>query len=407
MRDALPESGHGSATLTSPTTSDVGRTELRRLIGSYAGTEEGTIVVAVGGIHGNEPAGVRAAEVVLASLHERRPRFRGRFTAIAGNIQALAGNQRFIVKDLNRLWTRARLATLTAAPDATALDAEDREQLGMWREIEASLSRSKGPAILLDLHTSSADGPPFATMGDTLCNRSFVQKLPLPVILGLEEQIDGALLEYVNNLGHITVGVEGGRHDRPDSVAHHVAVLWVSLIAAGCLREEDVPDLPVHLEALDRATHGIPRIVEMRYRHAIRETDQFRMRPGFRNFDPVKKGDTLAHDHKGPIRARETGVLLLPLYQVKGDDGFFMGREVRPFWLKLSSILRRMGVAEWPHLLPGVRRDPREEGTLIVNTWIARFFPLEVFHLLGYRKRRRRGPYLVVSRRREEFDIAR
>jgi hypothetical protein len=38
---------------------------------------------------------------------------------------------------------------------------------------------------------------------------------------------------------------------------------------------------------------------------------------------------------------------------------------------------------------------------------IARFFPLEVFHLLGYRKRRRRGPYLIVSRRREEFEITR
>jgi len=84
-----------------------------------------------------------------------------------------------------------------------------------------------------------------------------------------------------------------------------------------------------------------------------------------------------------------------------------MGREVRPFWLKLSALLRRMGVADWPHLLPGVRKDPREDGSLIVNTWIARFFPLEVFHLLGYRKRRRRGSYLVVSRRREEFEIGR
>jgi hypothetical protein len=397
MSELYPESGRASATMT----------ESRHVIGSYAGTETGTIVIAVGGIHGNEPAGVRAAETVLAGLHERRPRFRGQFTAIAGNMQALAGNQRFIVKDLNRQWTRARVAALASAADSAGFDPEDRELLGMWREIEVALGRSKGPAILLDLHTSSADGPPFATMGDTLCNRKFVQKLPLPVILGLEEQIDGALLEYVNNLGHITVGVEAGRHDRPASLAHHVAVLWLSLVAAGCMDASDVPDLEGHLATLDRATHDIPRIVEMRHRHVIRESDEFRMRPGFRSFDPVKKGDELAHDRKGAVRARETGVLLLPLYQAKGDDGFFMGREVRPFWLTLSSILRRMGVADLPHLLPGVRRDPREEGTLIVNTWIARFFPLEVFHLLGYRKRRRRGPYLIVSRRREEFEIAR
>ena len=397
MSEVLSESGHRSATMT----------DLRRVIGSYAGAEEGTIVLAVGGIHGNEPAGVRAAEIVLAALHERRPRFRGQFTAIAGNIQALSENTRFIAKDLNRLWTRTRITALTAVPDGAGLDAEDREQLGMWKEIEGSLERSKGPAILLDLHTSSADGPPFATMGDTLCNRRFVQKLPLPVILGLEEQIDGALLEYVNNLGHITVGVEGGRHDRPGSVAHHVAVLWLSLVAAGCLDDCDVPDREAHVALLDKSTHDIPRIVEMRHRHVIRESDEFRMRPGFRNFDAVKKGDELAYDRKGPVYANETGVLLLPLYQAKGDDGFFMGREVRPFWLRLSALLRRLGVADWPHVLPGVRRDPREEGTLIVDTWVARFFPLEVLHLLGYRKRRQRGRCLVVSRRREEFESQR
>jgi hypothetical protein len=52
--------------------------------------------------------------------------------------------------------------------------------------------------------------------------------------------------------------------------------------------------------------------------------------------------------------------------------------------------------------LPGVLAHPREREVLIVDTRIARFYPLEVFHLFGYRKRRRIGPVLLVSRRRHD-----
>jgi len=127
------------------------------------------------------------------------------------------------------------------------------------------------------------------------------------------------------------------------------------------------------------------------------------MKPGYRHFQRVVKGETLGTDHGGEVRAREAGVVLLPLYQVQGDDGFFLGRVVRPFWLRVSAILRWLGVPAWSHLLPGVRRHPAREDTLIVNTRLARFYPLDLFHLLGYRKRRRQGNLLLVSRRREEL----
>ena len=108
---------------------------------------------------------------------------------------------------------------------------------------------------------------------------------------------------------------------------------------------------------LGRASSGTS-IVEVRYRHPIRGEDRFRMEPGFANFQRVKKGELLARDHKGQITARESGMVLLPLYQALGDDGFFLGREVRPFWLKLSAILRKLRVGDYSHCLPGVRRDP-------------------------------------------------
>jgi hypothetical protein len=52
--------------------------------------------------------------------------------------------------------------------------------------------------------------------------------------------------------------------------------------------------------------------------------------------------------------------------------------------------------------LPGVKRNPADEDSLIVNTRIARVFPLQIFHLLGFRKRRWREEKLVVSRRKHD-----
>src|SRR5262249_4741782 len=155
--------------------------------------------------------------------------------------------------------------------------------------------------------------------------------LPIPVILGLEEQIDGSLLEFINNLGHVTLGVEAGRHDLPSSIDRHEAVLWLALLTAGALDPRDVPEAEHCRELLADASKSLPHITEVRLRHAIRETDGFRMNPGYRNFQPIRKGDVLAHDRKGPVRAKESGMILLPLYQVLGDDGFFLGRVVRPF----------------------------------------------------------------------------
>ena len=48
------------------------------------------------------------------------------------------------------------------------------------------------------------------------------------------------------------------------------------------------------------------------------------LKPGFKNFDKVKEGDLLAKDKRGPIFAKKSGFLLMPLYQKEGNDGFFI-----------------------------------------------------------------------------------
>lgn len=64
----------------------------------------------------------------------------------------------------------------------------------LLEEIDAALARRRGPVIFLDLHTTSAAGTPFTIIADTLLNRRLALSLPAPVILGLEEHLEGTTL---------------------------------------------------------------------------------------------------------------------------------------------------------------------------------------------------------------------
>ena len=179
-------------------------------------------------------------------------------------------------------------------------------------------------------------------------------------------------------------------------------MIWLALVNAGILDKSNVPDFEKQAENRAQAS-GKTRIVEVRHREAVAPEDEFVMNPGFENFDRIKRGQVLAKNKLGVIKAIESGLILMPLYQKLGEDGFFIGREVAPFWLKLSAFLRKLKIADFVHILPGVAQHPTDEESLIVNTRVARFFPLQIFHLLGFRKRRWRENQLLVSRRR--FDM--
>jgi hypothetical protein len=139
--------------------------------------------------------------------------------------------------------------------------------------------------------------------------------------------------------------------------------------------------------------------MEMRYRHAIAPDDRFHMHPGYRNFQPVRKGETVAEDQDGPVVSPESARMLMPLYQARGADGFFLVREFRPVWLWVSAGARRVGLDRWVHWLPGIRRHPDEPDALVVDRRVARWYALQLLHLLGFRREVEVGRTLVVHRR--------
>ena len=361
------------------------------------GAPDGPTLLVFGSLHGNEAAGAHALLRVSEKLASIKPRFLGRVVFLAGNTRAIAKGKRYIDADLNRHWTHKNIAD--NRKDNIGKLSEDIEQSELLSILTELLETARDEVYVLDLHSTSAAGVPFATVGDTMRNRHFAMQFPVTILLGIEEQLDGTLLEYLSGLGTVTLGFEGGEHYAESTVDTHEALIWLALLNSGLLAEDDVPDRSKHRNTLEDAT-GKPRIIEVRYRHAISADQQFEMKHGFRNFDLIQKDQILANDLNGAIYAKESGMILMPLYQKLGDDGFFVGRGVAPFWIWLSGIVRRLRLANLMPLLPGVRRSLTDSNTLEINTAIARFFPLQIFHLLGFRKLRWQGDLLRVSRRR-------
>ena len=136
------------------------------LLGAVRGLLSGPTLLIVGGIHGNEPAGVLAAERVLPQLQRRKVSLRGEIVLLKGNVRALERNVRYIDADLNRQWTAGLL-------DRSSQLSERLEQDELLIAIGEAISRARGDVYFVDLHTTSASGKPFATVGDTLRNRAF------------------------------------------------------------------------------------------------------------------------------------------------------------------------------------------------------------------------------------------
>lgn len=376
-----------------------------RVIDKYTGHKKGQTVCCICGIHGNEHASIHAVKRVFHALKSRKNKFSGKLLAFAGNLPALQKNLRFIDEDMNRLWQSDKIKFLRSCVNGHPLSNEEKQALALIRQMGQEIDNKNGSAIFLDMHTTSSKSKPFIIFGDTLRNRRIAANFNVPYVLGLEEAIPGTIMEYITECGHIGMAFEAGRHEDPVSIDIHEAALWVLLYSIGCIRKADFRvEIERSSQILSDAVDALPSILEVRYRHAIEVTDKFEMLPGYKNFQPVKRGETLARDKNGRILAHEMGHILMPLYQGLGNDGFFLTRPINKFWLRFSTVMRYMQIAKFVHLLPGVSKHPAQKYTIIVDTHTAKWFVVEIFHLLGFRRvTQLSNRSLILTKRR--YDI--
>jgi succinylglutamate desuccinylase len=277
------------------------------------------MLIVLGGIHGNEPAGLHAVEPLVSRLSLDA----GDFVVLSGNRGALAEGVRYIERDLNRGWSDEAIKALGDSP-------EDEEQRGLLGAIEDALADARGPVTFLDLHTTSAAGHPFVVVGDDPAHRALAHSFGLPVFLGLVGKLSGALTPYLCTRGITALAIEGGQNDDEWSVVRHTSAIRIALVECGLLPLASLGPLNLSRRLLENARENLPHEIEIVSRYAITPEDEFVMQPGFSNIHPVRAGTLLARDRHGDIRAPEDGLVVMPLYQGQGDDGFFLGRAVAP-----------------------------------------------------------------------------
>lgn len=365
----------------------------QRIIGHIKGVNPGATVIFTAGIHGNEPSGVQALETVFKELEPLEGTINGSIYGLRGNIPALSQKVRYIDEDLNRVWVRNRMELLD---EIQAGSSEFNQQKDLWKLLTDIVDKEEGPFYFFDLHTTSCQTIPFMTVNDTILNRKFTAQYPVPIILGIEEYLDGPLLSYVNELGYVAFGFEGGQHDDPQAVMNHADFVRLTICFTENVRSQDI-NHSFHFNRLKEVSITKHRFYEIYDYQPVTRNDVFTMTPGYRNFQRVLEGEKLATLNGEEILAEEETNILMPLYQQQGDDGFFFVRKVPKFFLHISTFLRKASFLMT--LLPGVKWNDTKKENLLVNEKIALFFTKQIFHLFGFRSRKMSGKYWLMHNR--------
>ncbi len=306
-----------------------------RVLGQYSQGIKGPLLVVIGAMHGNEPAGVLALETVFQMLDNeviKNPGFvfRGSILGLIGNLDAFIASKRFINKDLNRSWSYEAYKSLLniPAPLRTSEQNQIYEIIECIRE-EIYVS-SPDHIIVLDLHTTSAHGGIFSLITDDPISERMAIELHAPVIKGMLRGVQGSSIHFFHgaNMGINTTAIafESGQHEDPMSVYRAIAAVINCLRTIGCVNAHDVENR--HDEILINFSKDLPKVNELIGKYSIVDSTVFAMNPGYNSFDKVVKGEHLANDAHGPVYCQADGMILMPFYQITGEDGYFLIKSV-------------------------------------------------------------------------------
>jgi succinylglutamate desuccinylase len=308
-----------------------------RIIGEFVGKDKGPLIILIGGLHGNEHTGIKAIEQVFTKIHEEQIKIKGRIIGIRGNRHAIEEKKRYIDYDLNRCWTEEHLEHITDE-NTHFVFSEDREILELKDFFDQLPERDITQKICVDLHTTSSDNGYFIVVPEVCSDHPIIKALKLPLILDLEKHIKGTLLKYLTKKDYLAFAFEGGLIGSEVAVKLHIAGIWEILLTSGAISSIQVNGIMQIGTLLQTFAAELPHKLRVRHHYWITEEDQFRMKPGFLNFQKVRAGEVIAEDRDGPIQTPLDGLIFMPLYQRSGNDGFFIVEELDP--LKKISLAK-------------------------------------------------------------------
>lgn len=297
--------------------------EIPRIIGNYTSGKKGPLLFVTGGVHGNEPSGVQALERVFAELEKSKPEIEGSIIGVSGNKEALNQNKRFLDEDLNRTWTEKNIQQKKKETH------EQREMLEIIEVLKQYPESDFTKRYFLDCHTTSSPSLPYISVQEVNDNDEWAHRFPTYIVRGFSDMVYGCIDHYLSRTGLTGFVLEAGQHTDKTSVENHEGVIWLALKEACNL---DLTKISCYPECIDNfAKKNAPnqKTFELVHRHGLEDSDEFKMEPGFENFQKIKKGELLAIQNGKEIKSEWDARIFMPLYQAQGNDGFFVVEEVR------------------------------------------------------------------------------
>ena len=297
---------------------------MNRILGKIEGEEAGPLIVFVGGLHGNEIAGVKAIANVFETLKSQKIPVKGKIVGLSGNLSALKQSSRYVDYDLNRCWNPTFIEGLKRRDNGVQNASENEEILSLLDALENESQGNFVKKIFVDLHTTSSDNGNFIVIPEDEADSHIVKVLKLPIVIDLDKYLEGTLLKFMHDFGFLSFAFEGGLIGSNKALNLHTAGIWELLKACDAVTREHVNDFSHYDKITADFSKNLPHLVTVKYRHWVDDDDFFKMRRGYHNFQEIQKGEILARDRSGDIKAKCDGLIFMPLYQDYGNDGFFI-----------------------------------------------------------------------------------
>lgn len=293
--------------------------ELGRIVGKIENKKSEKLLIISTGIHGNEPSGLFAARKVIRKLQLSKLKLKGTLIVLAGNLEALKEDVRYIDEDLNRVWSQSKIHSFLKEPKTY-----EEYQAKEIHDIIALESQQYPQRYFLDCHTTSSETMPYISAHDALGDHQFARQFPVHTVVGFSKYINSSIDDFFRSQGFVGFTFEAGHHHAFTSLENQEAMMWLFLCKSGLLNPNDLTDHDECRRLLAKYSPDGSGIFHIHYRHALENREAFEMKPGYVNFQKIKKGEILATEWGENVLSHLDGRILMPLYQKLGNDGYFI-----------------------------------------------------------------------------------
>lgn len=265
----------------------------RIIIRKVTGSQPGPTIAVMGGVHGDEPVGVKAIEAIGATLRL----LRGTVIFIIANPPALAAGRRSIDRNLNR--------SLVDPPDLSTSEGKLAAQL---------MPVLDGCDALLDLHAGMGTVPPFV-----ICEPNalpIAARLPVDIVsTGWTTVEPGSTDAYLYNQGKPALCLECGNRDRWRTNLPLAVAAIKTFLAYYNLIEYPLP--PKRRQQVVAVEYAV-----------FKPSADFRFERPFASFERLQPGEVIANDGSTTYRAPDyPSCIIFPWAEAPvGAEAFVIGR---------------------------------------------------------------------------------